>query len=182
VAAPTSGAAEGVMRIAYPSEYVVGAPALAILIFGVVAFSLFAVAATAISGAGKPSAAAAIAAVSLLTVIVANRMLLMRAGLGERTLEAAATGTSIGMGVALVLSGWILYRQFGVFIPALTWLRTTLAAGAGFAVAKAIPHDSVVLAIIALAAGFGAALIVLVVTREIRADDWRALRRVVRRG
>jgi hypothetical protein len=120
--------------------------------------------------------------VSLLTVIVANRMLLMRAGLGERTLEAAATGTSIGMGVALVLSGWILYRQFGVFIPALTWLRTTLAAGAGFAVAKAIPHDSVVLAIIALAAGFGAALIVLVVTREIHADDWRALRRVVRRG
>ena len=55
VAAPTSGAAEGVMRIAYPAEYLVGADALATLIFGIAAFALFAVAATAISGAGKPS-------------------------------------------------------------------------------------------------------------------------------
>ena len=181
VAAPTSGAAEGVMRIAYPTEYLVGASALGILVFGVTAFALFAVAATAISGAGKPSAAAAIAGISLVTVVVANRVLLMRAGLGERTLEAAATGTSIGMGVALVLSAWVLYRQFGVFIPAVTWVRTGLAAGAGFAAARAVPHDSIVLALVALAAGFVTALAVLVVTREIGTEDWQALRRVVRR-
>ena len=181
VAAPTSGAAEGVMRIAYPGEYLVGASALAILIFGVAAFALFAVAATAISGAGKPSVAALIAGVSLVTVIVANRALLMRAGLGERTLEAAATGTSIGMCVALVLSAWVLYRQFGVFIPMLTWARATLAAFAGFAAARAVPHDSIVLAVLALAVGFVASLAVLVVTRELGADDWQALRRIVRR-
>jgi stage V sporulation protein B len=181
VAAPTSGAAEGVMRIAYPGEYLVGASALAILIFGVAAFALFAVAATAISGAGKPSVAALIAGVSLVTVIVANRALLMRAGLGERTLEAAATGTSIGMCVALILSAWVLYRQFGVFIPILTWARATLAAFAGFAAARAVPHDSIVLAVLALAVGFVASLAVLVVTRELGADDWQALRRIVRR-
>jgi len=181
VAAPTSGAAEGVMRIAYPGEYLVGASALAILIFGVAAFALFAVAATAISGAGKPSVAALIAGVSLVTVIVANRALLMRAGLGERTLEAAATGTSIGMCVALILSAWVLYRQFGVFIPMLTWARATLAAFAGFAAARAVPHDSIVLAVLALAVGFVASLAVLVVTRELGADDWQALRRIVRR-
>ncbi len=181
VAAPTSGAAEGVMRIAYPSEYLVGAPALAILVFGITAFALFAVAATAISGAGKPSVAAAIAGVSLATVVVANRALVMRAGLGERTLEAAATGTSIGMCVALILSAWVLYRDFGVFIPALTWMRTALAAIAGFETAGAIPHHSIVLAIAALAGGFAASLGVLVVTRELGADDWRALRRIVQR-
>lgn len=181
VAAPTSGAAEGVMRIAYPGEYLVGASALAILVFGVAAFALFAVAATAISGAGKPSVAALIAGVSLVTVIVANRALLMRAGLGERTLEAAATGTSIGMCVALILSAWVLYRQFGVFIPMLTWARATLAAFAGFAAARAVPHDSIVLAVLALAVGFVASLAVLVVTRELGADDWQALRRIVRR-
>ena len=169
------------MRIAYPAEYVVGASALSILVFGVCAFALFAVAATAISGAGKPSVAALIAGVSLVTVIVANRALLMRAGLGERTLEAAATGTSIGMCVALVLSAWVLYRQFGVFIPMLTWARATLAAFAGFAAARAVPHDSIVLAVLALAVGFVASLAVLVVTRELGADDWQALRRIVRR-
>lgn len=181
VAAPTSGAAEGVMRIAYPIEYLGGAPALGILIFGVSAFALFAVAATAISGAGKPSVAAVIAGVSLATVIVANRALLVRAGLGERTLEAAATGTSIGMGVALVLSALVLYRQFGVFIPALTWVRTGLAAAAGFAAARALPHDSIVLAIAALAAGAMTVLAVLIVSQEVGPDDWDAIRRIVRR-
>ena len=181
VAAPTSGAAEGVMRIAYPGEYLVGAPALAILVFGVAAFALFAVAATAISGAGKPTIAATIAGVSLVAVIAANRVLLLRAGLGEQTLEAAATGTSIGMGVAMVLSAWVLHREFGVFIPVLTWVRAALASCAGFFVARAIPHDSIVLAVAALAAGFVAAVAVLVLTRELDHEDWHAVRRIVRR-
>jgi stage V sporulation protein B len=181
VAAPTSGAAEGVMRLAYPSDYLVGAAALELLVFGVAAFALFAVAATAISGAGKPSLAAGIAATALLTVIVANRMLVMRAGPGEEALAAAAMGTSIGMVVALVLSAWVLRGQFGVFIPVLTWVRAVLASLAGYAAAQATPHDSPLLAIAALAAGFIAALAVLIVTRELVSEDWRALRRIARR-
>ena len=181
VAAPTSGAAEGVMRIAYPAEYLVGAPALSTLVFGVSAFALFAVAATAISGAGKPSLAAAVAAVALLTVVVANRFLVLRAGLGEETLEAAALGTSIGMGVALVLSGLVLYRQFGVFIPLITWVRAVLAAAAGYLVSHALPHDSVAFGLLSLVAGFVAALATLVLSRELAGNDWMALRRVVRR-
>ena len=181
VAAPISGAAEGVMRIAYPADYLAGASALAILVFGVAAFALFAVAATAISGAGKPSIAAMIAGVSLATVIVANRILIMRAGLGEQSLQAAATGTTIGMGVALALSTWVLRREFGVFIAPLTWGRAMLAAGAGYVAARAIPHDSVPMAIVALGAGFLAALAALVVTRELHTEDWQALRRIARR-
>jgi stage V sporulation protein B len=181
VAAPTSGAAHGVMRLAYPAEYLAGAPALSILVFGVAAFALFAVAATAISGAGKPSIAAMIAGVSLLAVVIANRVLVMRAGLGEQTLEAAATGTAIGMVIALALSAWVIYRQFGVFIPVVTWMRATLAAGAGYAAAAAIPHGSAVMALIALAVGFASSAVALLATRELTKDDWLALRRVVRR-
>ena len=181
VAAPTSGAALGVMRLAYPADYLAGAPALSILVFGVAAFALFAVAATAISGAGKPSLAAIIAAVSVLTVIVANRILVLRAGLGEQTLEAAATGTAVGMVVALVLSALVLYWLFGVFVPVQTWVRAALAAGAGYAAAHAIPDHSAVLAITALGLGFVSSLAVLVITRELTADDWHALRRIVRR-
>jgi len=181
VAAPTSGAAEGVMRLAYPPEYLAGAPALSILVFGVVAFALFAVAATAISGAGKPSAAAIIAGVSLLVVVVANRVLLMRAGLGDQTLQAAATGTVIGMGVALMLSAWVIHRSFGVFVPVSTWARAALASVAGYGAAAALPHDSAVMALLALAVGFLSALSVLLVTRELTLDDWHAIRRIVRR-
>jgi len=181
VAAPTSGAAHGVMQLAYPAEYLAGAPALSILVFGVAAFALFAVAATAISGAGKPSVAAMIAGASLLAVVIANRVLVMRAGLGEQTLEAAATGTAIGMVIALVLSAWVIYQQFGVFIPVATWIRAALAAAAGYATAAAVPHGSPVMALVALALGFASAVVTLVITRELTKDDWHALRRVVRR-
>ncbi len=181
VAAPTSGAARGVMRIAYPPEYLAGAPALAILIFGIAAFAMFAVAATAISGAGNPSVAAMIAGVSLVTVVVANRVLILRAGLGDRTLEAAATGTAIGMTVALLLSAWMIYRLFGVFVPVQTWIRAALAAAGGYFSAAAVPTDSPLMAIVALAVGFAVSLAVLVVTRELGSDDWRALRRIIRR-
>jgi len=147
----------------------------------VVAFALFAVAATAISGAGKPSVAAMIAVVSLLVVVVANRVLLMRAGLGDQTLQAAATGTVIGMGVALLLSALVIHRSFGVFVPVSTWARAALASVAGYGAAAALPHDSAVMALLALAVGFLSALSVLVVTRELTLDDWHAIRRIVRR-
>jgi Na+-translocating ferredoxin:NAD+ oxidoreductase RnfE subunit len=105
----------------------------------------------------------------------------MRAGLGEQTLEAAATGTAIGMAIALVLSAWAVYQTFGVFIPVATWIRAALAAGAGYATAAAIPDDSPAMALIALALGFTSSVAVLVVTRELTKDDWHALRRIVRR-
>ena len=180
-AAPTSGAALGVMRLAYPADYLLGASALSILVFGVVAFALFAVAATAISGAGRPSVAAMIAAVSLVTVIVANRVLVLRAGLGEQSLEAAATGTTAGMALALLLSAAVIYSMFGVFIPIRTWLRAGLAAVTGYAAAHWVPDHSALLALTGLAFGFASALAVLVITRELTSDDWHALRRIVRR-
>lgn len=180
-AAPISGAAQGVMRLAYPAEYLSGAPALSILVFGVVAFALFAVAATAISGAGKPSVAALIAAASLVTVIAANRTLVLRAGIGGQTLESAAIGTTTGMVVALLLSATVVYWMFGVFIPVLTWIRGALAAAAGYGVAYSIPSESPLLALVALALGFASMGAVLTFTRELTSDDWQALRRIVRR-
>ena len=85
------------------------------------------------------------------------------------------------MVVALILSAWVIHRLFGVFIPLATWIRAGLAAGVGYATAAATPHDSPLMALVALAVGFGSSVAVLVVTRELTREDWRALRRVVRR-
>jgi Na+-translocating ferredoxin:NAD+ oxidoreductase RnfE subunit len=85
------------------------------------------------------------------------------------------------MVIALVLSAWVIYRLFGVFIPPATWLRAALAAGAGYAVASAFPSDSRMMALVALGLGFASSVAVLVVTRELTRDDWHALRRIVRR-
>ncbi|MEM8607119.1 MAG: lipopolysaccharide biosynthesis protein [Myxococcota bacterium] len=181
VAAPISGAAHGVVRLVYPADYIAGAPALAVLIFGVAAFALFAVAATAISGAGRPSLAAGIAAFALVTVVVANRGLIVRAGLGPDTMRAAATGTAIGMVCALLIAAFAVRIRFGVFIPPLTWARAALAAAAGFFTAHAMPDETPFFAIVALVAGFIAALGTLVLTREITRTDWATVREVTRR-
>jgi len=113
--------------------------------------------------------------------VVANRVLLMRAGLGDQTLQAAATGTAIGMVVALLLSAWVIRSSFGVFVPVFTWARAALASAAGYIAAAAVPHHSALMALLALGAGFLSALAVLVVTRELTRDDWYAVRRIVRR-
>ena len=75
----------------------------------------------------------------------------------------------------------MIYKSFGVFIPVATWIRAALAAAAGYAAASALPHDSPVMALVALAVGFTSSVLVLIVTRELTHDDWHALRRVVRR-
>jgi len=76
---------------------------------------------------------------------------------------------------------WVIHRSFGVFIPPTTWFRAALAAVAGYAAAATIPDDSRVMAIVALGLGFVSSAAMLVVTRELTADDWHALRRIVRR-
>ncbi len=182
VAAPTSGAAEGVVRLAYPADYVAGGPALAILVFGVSAFALFVVSATAISGAGRPALAAAIAAGSLVAVVISTRLLIGRAGLGTETLAATATGTTIGMVIALVGSGLALYARFRVAIPIRTWARAAFAAAVGYVVAHAVPTESPLWAIAALGAGFVAVLTTLIVTGELSREDWSRLRAALARN
>ena len=179
VAAPIGGSARGVMRLAYPPEYLQGASTLSVLVFGMAAFALFVVAATAISGAGRPSIAAGIAGVGVVTVVIAVRVLLGRAGVGDETLRAAALGTCFGMGVTLLLSGWVIRQLFGVFIPTLTWVRALFAGALGFLVSASVPDSSPAMAVLALAAGFAAYLLGLVVTRELTTEDWKALRGVV---
>ena len=105
IAAPVSGAAAGVMRIAYPDAYLAGADALAVLSLGMVCFALFVIGATILSGAGRPGLSAAIAAIAVALVVAGNLGLLHLTGVGPHTLRAAATGTSLGMAFALVAVG-----------------------------------------------------------------------------
>src|SRR5690606_26151160 len=81
IGAPIGGAASGVMRIAYPEPYLVGADALGVLVFGQVAFALFVIGATILTGAGRPMTAAAIALVSLAVVLVSTRVAIGWAGI-----------------------------------------------------------------------------------------------------
>ena len=182
IAAPMSGAADGVMLVAYPEEYVAnGAPALQILVFGMVAFALFVICATIVSGAGRPAISAVIALLSVVVVIVLNAQFVRAAPVGPESLTAAATATSIGTVGAMVAALGVVWRLFGASFSPLTALRCLVAGGVGFQVASMTPHDSRPMAIVALAAGFGAYLITLFVLRELRRSDLQAALKVVKR-
>lgn len=177
IAAPVVGAADGVMRIAYREEYLVGAPALAILIVGVVMFTLFVICATALSGAGRPGLAAGIAAVGVAVVLVAGTLLVRASGGGEAAIPAMALGTSLGMGLAFALAGVAVWFRFRALFAPLTLLRAALAACLGAATAHWLPHGTRFTALAALAAGFVVYVTVLVATRELRRADLAALHR-----
>lgn len=181
VAAPLAGAADGVMRVAYPEEYLAGAPALGILSIGIVAFAMFVIAGTILTSAGRPLLTAMIAAVGLVVTVACNYLFVQRVGIGEDTLAAAALGTSLGMGVVFVLAGAAVYVRFKTLLPPASVLRAALAAAAAFAVASFVPHGTRLMAIVALAAGFAAYLVVLFVLREVKASDLTAAKQILGR-
>ncbi len=181
IAAPIAGAADGVMRIAYPAEYLAGAPALALLVFGIAAFALFVISATVLSSAGSPGLAAAIAGVGLVIVMVATRLMIVSEGVTGDTLRAAAMGTSMGTLTALLLAAVAVYVRFGTYLMPITALRCALAGAVGYFSASMIPHDHRLMAVVALAGGFFAYLVALILLRELRRDDLDALKAILKR-
>lgn len=181
IAAPVSGAAAGVMRIAYQPEYLAGAPALAVLSPGMACFALFVVGATILSGAGLPGRAAAVAGVAVVLVVGCNLGFVRAVGVGPLTLTAAAAGTSVGTGFALLTMGTMVYRRFGAFLPLPSLLRVLGAGAVAFWVARLCPHDAPLPALGALVAGGLSFLLALVVAGELGAAELAAARAVLHR-
>ena len=175
IAAPVSGASAGVMRIAYPEAYLAGADALSVLSIGMVAFSLFVIGATILSGAGLPQISATIALLGVLLVVSCNVGFVYAAGLNEAALQAAALGTSVGTCAALVLCALVIYRRFGTFIAPLSALRVLVASGVGFCAARMMPHSTALGAVAALVVGGMSYAGTLVLIRELAARDFQAV-------
>jgi stage V sporulation protein B len=181
IAAPVSGAAAGVMRLAYPDAYLAGSDALAVLALGTVCFALFAIGATIMSGAGRPGVPATIAIGTVAVVVAGNLVLLRMAGLGEHTLLAAASGTSLGMVASMVAIAIAVHLRFGVFVPPASALRIVAAGAAAWAVAHALPTSSALLALLALIGGGVTFVLGLLITRELGPSDYQVLAKIARR-
>ena len=182
IACPIAGASAGVMRVAYPDVYLAGAGALSVLPLGMACFALFVIAATVVSGAGRPRLAAGIAFIAVVLVVVCNVSFVSLVGIGPRTLIAAATGTSVGTTFALLAIGLAVHRLFGTFVAPATALRTLLAGGVGYAAARLTPHDTALMALTALIVGGLAYLAALFALRELGREDVDTVLRVVLPG
>ncbi|MBN1653888.1 MAG: oligosaccharide flippase family protein [Deltaproteobacteria bacterium] len=181
IASPIAGAASGVMRLAYPVEYLAGSGALSVLTLGIACFALFVISATLLSGAGHPTAAAVIGIFSLCIVVTGNVSLLYLAGIGDQTLVAVATGTTMGTSFALVVSAYAVYRYLGATIALASLCRGLLAALAGFLTAYIVPSNTRLFSLAALVAGGLVYLAALFVLREIRQSDIEMIKRLARK-
>jgi stage V sporulation protein B len=180
IATPIAGAADGVMRIAFPAAFISGASALQMLVMGMVPFSLFVITATVLSSAGRPWVAAMIAGGASVMAIALDRTLILAMGVEHATF-ATALGTSISTTTAMVVVGAIVRISYGAWIPPLSALRGLIAGGVGFVVAYYVPHQSRLTAILALAVGFFAYLAALAITGEIGKEEIASVQKIISR-
>lgn len=168
-----------VLALVYAPDYQrAGAPALPLLAFGNVAFSMLAINGTILNGAGQTRAAVAVAAASLALAIAGNWIAIPLAAPHGRVLEAAAAVTAGAMLVGAVASGVLLRRRLGGYLPLLSFGRIALAAAAALGAGRALPLHGKLLTL-AEAAGVGAVfLAVLVATGELGRRDLQAIRAV----
>jgi stage V sporulation protein B len=181
MAAPISGGAEGLMRLAYGTTFLGGAETLRVLVFGEVGLALFVIIATILSGAGKPAASASSGLIALLVVLFGNRLLVRAVGLGDGVLAAAAFATSLGPLAALVSSSLAMRTILGVLPPLLSFARCALASVAGYQVARLVPQHSALMAPVAMLAGGLAYLAALVLLRELGEADLALARDALRK-
>ncbi|HEY0189683.1 MAG TPA: oligosaccharide flippase family protein [Kofleriaceae bacterium] len=186
-----AGAAIGVVMAAnpadvlgfmYASDFVEhGAAALPMLAIGNVAFSIIAIAGTIFNGAGRARVAIVLAAITLAIATIGNYFAIpLAAGTGH-VLEVAATVTGGTMVLGAIVSGALLYRQFGASLSLVSVLRVALAAGAAIGVGHVLPLHGKLMTLVEAAAVIATYVVVLVATRELGARDLAAIKTLRRK-
>ncbi|HTJ45601.1 MAG TPA: oligosaccharide flippase family protein [Kofleriaceae bacterium] len=167
---------EPLLRIVYPGDYaVLGAPALAALALGNVAFSVFAISGTILNGAGHTREAIITAAFTLVLAVVGNVIVIPRLDPGQDVLLGAAIVTGSAMLVGACATGWALHRTLGAFVPILSVARVALATLAAIGAGRVIPFETPLMSLVEAAMVGVVFLAVLIVTGELGKKDLSAI-------
>jgi O-antigen/teichoic acid export membrane protein len=173
---------EPLLAVVYPRDYAhLGAPALAALALGNVAFSLFAIAGTILNGAGRTIPAIAAALITLVLSFAGNYVVLPRCEPGLEALLAAGTVTGVSMLIGAAISSWAMWKELGAVLPLLSLVRVVVASAAAIAVGRVLPVGGPVLTLGAAVLVAIVFLAMLVVTRELGRKDLSAIAAVRRK-
>jgi O-antigen/teichoic acid export membrane protein len=155
-----------------------GAPALALLALGNVAFSVFAIAGTILNGAGMSRDAIIAAAITLVLAAAGNFIAIPLVVDEGRVLETAAAVTGSAMLIGALASGFMLRKRLGAFFPLISAVRIAIATGAALAVGRFLPLHGKLMTLVEAAIVGGTFLVVLVATRELGKRDLDAIKAV----
>ncbi len=167
LAAVISGNAKGIFRLSFPSDYLVAAPALSVLVFAHAIFALVVLQSTALNSDGRPVLSTLCSASALLLIVLLIPQMMSRTDALLRT----AYGTLAAACLGLATSTALVRARFGVTPPVAVALRASAAACASWFAAKAIPQTSPLESVGALAVGAVVYFGSLVALREVRLGE-----------
>jgi stage V sporulation protein B len=177
-----SALAPHVLHLVFPDEiWTQGGDALRILSLGMGAFSLLGITCAALSGLGRPLAAALLTALGVGLIAAGCIVLIPRADLGPAMLIQAATATSAALAITAAAAGVVLHHVAGGFVPAATVARVLGAVTIAVAVGERLPWLGKIAVPIEAALVAALYVAVLVITRELGKADLARVLTVVRR-
>jgi stage V sporulation protein B len=177
-----SAIAPHVLHLVFPEEiWTQGGDALRILSLGMGAFSVLGITCAALSGLGRPTAAALLTALGVGLIAAGCVVLIPRAELGPQMLVHAAIATSTALAITAAAAGLVLRSVAGGFVSAATIVRVLGALGVAVAVGSRLPWLGKLFVPIEAVAVAALYVVVLVVTRELGPADLARVLTVVRR-
>lgn len=160
-----SGSSEALVALLYSERFASASFPLAILVFGVAAFTLFSILTTVINAAGMPRVSMMIAVVLIPLAAVLNWLLIP-----AYRLEGAAIATTITGFIGLAIASMYVLRVFGVLMERVSFLKMLLASLGVFAIALAIPVSGLLLPLW-YAFLFAVYLCILALVKELNKKD-----------
>lgn len=177
-----SADATAILDIPFPLDYATtGGDALALLALGNVAFAVFTIAGTILNGAGRTLDAILVATTTLLLLVIGLWIGIPRTAPGRELLTVCAATTGAAMLLGAVISGLVVRRRFGGFMPPLTLVRVILAIAAAHGVGRLIGTRGTLFTVAAALLSAVVFVGVLLLTRELGRADLDVVMRVVRR-
>lgn len=160
-----SGSSEALVALLYSERFASASFPLAILVFGIAAFTLFSILTTVINASGMPRVSMMIAVVLIPLAAILNWLLIP-----AYQLEGAAIATTITGFLGLVIASMYVLRVFGVLMELVSFLKMLLASLIVFAITLSVPVSGLLLPLW-YAFLFALYLCILALVKELNKKD-----------
>ncbi|HSC87347.1 MAG TPA: lipopolysaccharide biosynthesis protein [Polyangiaceae bacterium] len=168
---------EGLIRLAYAPEAArLGGDSLRVLGLGLGCLAVLGVMTSALNSLGGERESLRLTALALALVAGACALLLRGQPLDANLLVRCAIATSAGLLLATLACAYLLNQRAGGVVPTLSLARAGLGFGLGVAAGLGLPGQGPIGTLLRAAAVAVVYLGVLVVSRELGAEDWARVR------
>ncbi len=168
---------QAMLAFAYgPADAARGVDVLRTMALAQGAFAMLGIATTVLTSTGRERTAAFLTLGAVVAVTIACALLVPAAAFGHDQLVRSTEATAVALLTTLIVAGSFVRARTGAFVPRATIARVGLALAACYALGFVMPHVPRLLTpLVALVVG-GGFLALLVMLREIGAEDMTMLK------